>query len=147
MTYQLFILLTFVVIPLANPFRRRAQSMFAVGKHRLNPAQAAAVEAAIARVVTAGDEFSGNTIQLPCRECGRRSEPPVPHRDSPMIPAERASLIPLASGYVVTAMCTRCDSPLISRVLDREYADHAQSLGVVNGEPLEGEMRDWLATL
>jgi hypothetical protein len=117
-------------------------------RRRLNPVQAASVEAAIARVLCEAPELGGNTIQLPCRECGRRSIPPVEYVDSPIIPIERAGLVPLGPvGFVITATCSACDGPLISRVLTEEEADYARRLGAIDGEQLEASMADWLDTL
>lgn len=106
------------------------------GRHRpgtvLNPKQASAVDAAVARVLTAGAEYSGNTIKLPCRECGRRQIPPVEQIDSPWIPTELATLVGTRpGGWQITATCTECYGPLISRVLDEQLAHHAVSIGVV----------------
>jgi hypothetical protein len=98
---------------------------------RLNPTQADAVDAAVARVITEGAEFSGNTIALPCTECGRRRVPPVDVVDSPQLPAELATLIESTGGFRVIATCTACGEPLVSRLLDDEYADYALSIGVV----------------
>lgn len=118
------------------------------GKHRrLNPVQAAAADAALARVVTAGPQYGGHTLQLPCKGCGTRAVPPVDYIDSPLIPFERAALVPLARGYVITAMCTACDSPLISRVLDDEHADYARQLGAIDGEAAEADLARDLAAL
>lgn len=131
------------------PVRRTARPYR--GKHRPRPAltvtQATAAEAAYARVVTAGPEFSGHTISLPCRECGRRAVPPADYVESPPIPAERSGLVPVGSGFVITAICTACSGPLISRVLDDEYAAQARARGTIDGAPLESALHAWLATL
>ncbi len=131
-----------------RPRRTSATRPVRPGKHRrLNPRHASAVEAAVARVVTAGPQHAGHTLQLPCRGCGTRAIPPVAHLDSPPIPFERAALVPIGAGYVITAMCTACDSPLISRVLDDEYAAYARSLNVIDGEAAEADLARTLATL
>lgn len=132
-----------------RPRRTSTPRPVAAGKHRrLNPRQATAVDAAVARVVTSGPQHAGHTLQLPCRGCGTRAVPPVEYVDSPPIPFERAALVPLgAAGYVITAMCTACDSPLISRVLDDEYAAYARSLKVIDGEAAEADLARTLATL
>jgi hypothetical protein len=119
-----------------RPRRARRDStpkLVSAGRHRrLNPEQATAAEAALARVVTEGPGFSGNTMKLPCRECGRRAVPPVPVVDSPWIPTELMTLVAGGSGWQIVATCTECYGPLISRVLDDELAAHAVSIGVVH---------------
>jgi hypothetical protein len=128
---QALAILALLATPAANPIlngrNRRARARAA----RLNPTPASAVDAAVARVLTAGPEYSGNTIQLPCRECGRRHVPPRDHVDSPRLPVELTTLIENAGGWQITATCTACGGPLISRVLDVELAQHALSIGVV----------------
>lgn len=128
-----------VALPLLPPFAAWLRSLDtqqaavkrAARARRLNPTQADAVEAAVARVITEGAEFSGNTIALPCTECGRRRVPPVDVVDSPQLPAELATLVESTGGFRVIATCTACGGALVSRVLDREYADYALSIGVV----------------
>jgi len=123
-------------LPLAGTWlasRKASTSTAARGRHaRETPAQASPAEVAEARAVTEGTEFSGNTIQLPCRECGRRAVPPVPVVDSPRIPTEVATLVEAGQGWQVVATCTRCDGPLISRVLRADEAAHALQIGVVH---------------
>lgn len=133
-----------------RPRRDSTPKLVGAGRHRrLNPGQATAAEAAIARVVTAGPDHEGHTLQLPCRGCGTRAVPPVEYVVSPPIPFERASVQPLlpGRGFVIVAMCTACDSPLISRVVDSQYAQYAIGLGAVDGERLEAELAADLATL
>jgi hypothetical protein len=128
-----------LALPLLQPFAAWVRSLDtqqaavkrAARARRLNPTQADAVDAAVARVLTEGAEFSGNTIRLPCRECGRRRVPPVEHVDSPQIPTELATLVETTGGFQVVATCTACYSPLVSRLLDDELAGHALSIGVV----------------
>jgi hypothetical protein len=128
-----------VALPLLPPFvawlrsldTQQAAVKRAARARRLNPTQADAVDAAVARVLTEGAEFSGNTIRLPCRECGRRAIPPVEYADSPQLPTELATLIETTGGFKVIATCSACYSPLVSRLLDDEHADHALSIGVV----------------
>lgn len=155
--FELLLIASLLCTPFVVPFctnagrprRTSTPQPVAAGKHRrMSPRQATAVEAAVARVVTAGPLHAGHTLQLPCRGCGTRAIPPVEHVDSPPIPFERAALVPLGHvGFVITAMCTACDSPLISRVLDEEHADHARQLGAIDGELLEAELARTLATL
>lgn len=129
----LSVILAFLIAPLVGMAwtgtgrRRRAEPGW------LNPVQASAVEAAVARVVTAGPEFSGNTIALPCTECGSRQIPPAEHADTPPIPVELATLVEdlSAGGWRILATCTACGFPTVSRNLDDEYAHHALSIGVV----------------
>jgi len=133
-----------------RPRRNSTPKLVSAGRHRLlTPGRASAAEAAIARVVTAGPRYSGRTLQLPCRGCGTRAVPPVEYRVSPPIPFERASVQPLLPGvgFVIVAMCTACDSPLISRVVDSEYAAMALSLGAIDGESAEAELAADLAHL
>lgn len=133
-----------------RPRRSSTPKPVAAGRHRrLTTRQASAAEAALARVVTAGPAYRGYTLQLPCRGCGTLADPPVEYRVSPPIPFERASVQPLLPGvgFVIVAMCTACDSPLISRVVDSEYAQYAIDLGAVDGEKLEAELAATLATL
>jgi hypothetical protein len=132
-----------------RPRRTSTPKPVGAGKHRwLNPAQASAVEAAVARVVTADPQYSGNTLQLPCRECGRRAVPPVDHLDSPPMPCEKTALVPLGPGrWVITAVCMACAGPLISRVLDDEYAAVELRRGAINGAAAEAELAEVLATL
>lgn len=127
--------------------RDSTPKLVAAGRHRrLTPARASAAEAAAARVVTAG--FGGHTLQLPCRECGRRAVPPVEYLDSPLIPCERTALVPMGPGrWVITAVCTACAGPLISRVLDDEYAAEELRRGAINGAEAEAELARTLATL
>lgn len=107
----------------ARPFRR------------LNYRHAAAVDAAVAGVLA----DRPHTLQLPCRECGQ---------DSPPMPFSRSGLIPMGhQGFVITAVCLMCGGPLISRVMDEEYAAHARTLGSLDGEAAQAEMNAWLATL
>jgi hypothetical protein len=123
--------------------------LVSAGRHRrLTRGQATAAEAAVARVVTRFPGYQGNTLQLPCRGCGTRAVPPVEYRTSPPIPFERASVQPLLPGrFVIVAMCTACDSPLVSRVLDDEYVAMALSMGAIDGEAAEAELAADLAHL
>lgn len=133
-----------------RPRRSSTPQPVAAGRHRFIPdRKATAAEAALARVVTAGPGYGGHTLQFPCKGCGNRAVPPVEYRDSPPIPFERASVQPLlpGRGFVIVAMCTACDSPLISRVVDSGYAQYAVSMGAVDGERLEAELAADLATL
>jgi hypothetical protein len=96
---------------------------------RLNPVQADAVSAAVASVLTAGSNLSGNILQLPCSNCGRDRTP---------VPVEHARLHALPDGWQVVAACFMCKGPMITRVLPARTRDQMRDLGVpeVDGPPV-----------
>lgn len=133
-----------------RPRRISTPQPVGAGRHRrINTRQATAAEAALARVVTAGPKHSGFTLQFPCKECGARLVPPAAYRVSPPIPYESCSVMPLlpGRGFVIVAICTACDSPLVSRVLGPELAAEALRMGAIDGEAAEAELAADLAHL
>lgn len=147
-------LLCGLCLPLAGhavvlPWLQSQRSFVSRARHaRHNPTPATMAEIAENEAATAEPGASGNTLKLPCKECGRRCVPPVDYAESPPIPFNRAGMVPLGHlGFLITATCTACGSPLVSRRLTEEDADMARQMGVIDGEPLEAEMATWLATL
>jgi|GEM_PF-4644915 len=75
-------------------------------------------------------------ISLACIECGSRQIPPVRAMPSPLMPYSDLGLVSLAeAGYVVTATCRECCSPLTSRRMTAAEADQARRFGAVDVDP------------
>jgi hypothetical protein len=102
---------------------------------RLTPLAAAAADAAAYATVGVDTE---HWLSLHCRECGA---------PSPAMPAGRATLLLNKRGFMVTATCTACLHPLVSRVFTDAEADALYDLGVTDADEVLDHFRGELADL
>ena len=144
-----------VVIPLA----------FRAGRQKPTPKRSTTAQAAVSRTRTAVDRAVANQrayeqqcahegctaepaeVLLDCRECGRRAVPPADSVTRP-IPIGEAGLVALGdSGYVVTASCSACNSPLTSRTMTGQEAQWMRDLGMRPAAPVADQVENWLSAL